>query len=348
MSDFPESLEIAISNLVSTLVNKLITRETDSDALEEFIQLTGIPSANDVAISNYARNKAHEIWGPYMELPLPSSFDGQLEALAGAHNRLTNTGVTDLEDAERFSLGALVPEFMEDFKINQSGWRGTTIDAVRSNYIDRWGGMVFLQANIIGLLWLVMKGYQEQVKQAQMDVVNLVNRAEEVIASYDPSSLCGSSDSKNVTFNIAIGVASVLSAGAGLAAGAAMRITTIVSAVVAAGLGVAKDKYEPKGRTDADMGGDTVAEIWQSILDATETLRKQFEASDQELHDIVESFHNGVVNGKIVVGKSGQGEVQTLPALELMRSKPLGVSTSAVERPYVGADNPDPAHSPQR
>ena len=103
-----------------------------------------------MAIRNYAEGKAKEIWGPYMELPLPASFDGPLAALASAHGRLTNTGVTDLEDAERFSLGALVSEYMESFKINQAGWRGATIDAVRSNYLERWGGMVFLQC---GWLW---------------------------------------------------------------------------------------------------------------------------------------------------------------------------------------------------
>nr|MDT0656785.1 hypothetical protein [Micromonospora sp. DSM 115978] len=344
MPDFPESLEIAISSLVNTLVYKLITAEDDADAVEEFIYLTGIPSANDVAIRNYATQKADEIWGPYKELPPPSSFDGAIGALASARERLTNTGVTQLEDAESFSLSALVPGYMEDFRINQAGWRGETIDAVRSSYLDRWGGMVFLQANTIALLELVLKGYQEQVKQAQNDVVNLVNMAEEVIAAYDPSSLCGSTDSKNLTFNITIGVAVVLSAAAGAAS---MGVTSIVAAAVAAGLGVAKDAYQPVAPEYAGLGGDTVAEIWQSILDATEKLRQQFSASETELHAIIAGFHDGVINGRITVGKSGDGEVQSLPALELLRSKPLG-PTSSVERPLIGSDNPDPAHSPQR
>jgi hypothetical protein len=233
---------------------------------------------------------------------------------------------------------------MEDFKTNQAGWRGETINAVRSYYLDRWGGMMFLQANTIALLELVLKGYQEQVKQAQTDVVNLVNRAEEVIAAYDPASLCGSTDSKNLTFNIAIGVASVVSAAAGVAS---MGVSSIVAAAVAAGLGVAKDAYQPVAPTDADIGGDTVAEIWQSILDATEKLRQQFWASEKELHDIIDSFHDGVVNGKITVGRSGEGDVQSLSAGDLLRSKPLD-STSSVDRPLVGSDNPDPAHSPER
>jgi hypothetical protein len=344
LSDFPESLEIAISSLINTLVYKIITAESDADAVQEFIHLTGIPSANDVSIANYARQKADEIWGPYLELPRPSSLDGAIESLASARERLTNTGVTQLEDAESFSLSALVPGYMEDFRTNQAGWRGATIDAVRSHYLDRWGGMVFLQANTIALLELVLRGYQEQIKQAQNDVVDLVNGAEQVIAAYDPSSLCGSTESKNLTFNIAIGVAVVLSAGAGAVA---MGVTSIVAAAVAAGLGVAKDEYQPVAPEGAEMGGDSVAEIWQSILDATERLRQQFSASEKELHDIIRGFHDEVVNGRITVGKSGDGEVQSLPTMELLRSKPLG-ATSSLERPIIGSDNPDPAHSPHR
>src|SRR5690349_22361506 len=163
MAEFPQSLEMAITNLVNTLVYKIMTRETDTDAQEEFVQVTGVPYVSDVTVQNYARQKAQEIWGPYMELPPPSSLDGAIQALSDAHNRLTNTGVTNLADAERFSLGALVPQYMEAFRINQAGWRGETIDAVRAGYLDRWGGMVFLQANTIALLLLVLRGYQEQL-----------------------------------------------------------------------------------------------------------------------------------------------------------------------------------------
>ncbi len=346
MAQFPQSLEMAITKLINTLVYKVMTRETGADAQEELIRVTGIPYVSDVTVQNYARKKAQEIWAPYMELPPPSSLDGAIEALSSAHNRLTNTGVTTLADAERFSLGALVPQYMEDFRINQAGWRGRTIDAVRSGYLDRWGGMVFLQANTIALLWLALRGYQEQVRQAQNDVVNLVNRAEEAIDSYNPDSMCGSSDRKNVTFNIAIGVLGVLSAGAGLASGTGMAVTSIVAAVGAAGLGVAKDKYEPDAPKDHDIQGDSVAELWQSILDATEKLRLQFCASDRELHDIVAGFHDGVVHGSIGVGTSGRGALQTLPAMELLRSKPLGMGATNVQRPLIGSDNPDAAHSP--
>lgn len=342
MSEFPESLEIAISSLVNTLVYKMITAESDADATQEFIYLTGIPAANDVAIRHYATEKADEIWGPYKELPRPEWFNPAIEALASARQRLTNTGVTELDDAESFSLSALVPGYMEDFKVNQAGWRGQTIDAVRSSYLDRWGGMVFLQANTLALLELVLRGYQRQIEEAQRDVVNLVNRAEEVIAAYDPSSMCGSTDSKNLSFNIIIGVSVVVSAAAGVAT---MGVTSIGAAFVAAGLGVVKDVYNPQAPTDADIGGDTVAQIWQSILIATEKLRQQFQASDTELRAILNSFHDGVINGQVTVGKSGEGDVQTLPAMELLRSKPLG-TTSSVERPLVNSNNPDAAHSP--
>ncbi|MFC4070577.1 hypothetical protein [Actinoplanes subglobosus] len=343
MPEFPQSLELAISSLVNTLVHRIMTRDGDTDALEEFVQVTGIPYVSDVTVRNYAGEKAKEIWGPYMELPVPSSFDPAIEALASAHHRLTNTGVTSLEDAEAFSLGALIPDFMTDFRTNQAGWRGATIDAVRSGYLDRWGGMVFLQANTIALLWLVLRGYQEQVRQAQNDVVKLVGLAEEVIAAYDPSSMCGSTDSKNLTFNIAIGVLGVLSAGAGAAG---MAVTSVVAAVGTAGLGVGKDMYEPDAPRDSDIGGDSVAAIWQSILDATEGLRRQFEASERELHDIVDSFHSRVVNGAVLLGKAGGGGRVSVPALEAFRSKRLGVDTTSLERPFMGSANPDPAHSP--
>jgi hypothetical protein len=343
MAEFPQSLEYAISSLVNTLVYKIMTREGDTDALEEFVQVTGIPYVSDVTVRDYATQKAKEIWGPYMELPVPSSFDPAIEALAGAHHRLTNTGVTSLEDAESFSLGALVPRFMENFRTNQAGWRGATIEAIRSGYLDRWGGMVFLQANTIALLWLVLQGYQEQVRQAQNDVVKLVNLAEEVIAAYDPSSMCGSTDSKNLTFNIAIGVLGVLSAGAGAAG---MAVTSIVAAAGAGGLGVGKDMYEPDAPRESDIGGDSVAAIWQSILDATERLRRQFEASEKELHDIIDSFHGRVVSGAVLLGKAGGGGRVNVPALEAFRSKPLGAGTRSVERPAMGSANPDPAHSP--
>jgi hypothetical protein len=344
MTEFPQSLEYAISSLVNTLVYKIMTREGDTDALEEFVQVTGVPYVSDVTVRNYADQKAREIWGPYMELPVPSSFDPAIEALAGAHHRLTNTGVTSLEDAEAFSLSALIPDFMGDFRTNQAGWRGATIDAVRSGYLDRWGGMVFLQANTIAILWLTLRGYQEQIRQAQNDVVKLVNLAEEVIAAYDPSSMCGSTDSKNLTFNIAIGVLGVLSAGTGAAG---MAVTSVVAAIGTAGLGIGKDVYEPDAPRDSDIGGDSVAAIWQSILDATERLRRQFEASERELHDILASFHGRVVNGTIRLGTSDRGAKVSVPALEAFRSKPLAMGTRNLERPYIGSANPDPAHSPE-
>jgi Zn ribbon nucleic-acid-binding protein len=348
VAEFPESLDIAINSLINTLVYKIITRESTNaepggvSDVEEFIQLTGIPAATDVAIRNYATQKAKEIWGPYRELPPPSSFDAPIRALANARHRLTNTGVTQLQEAEAFSLSALVPDYMQNFRINQSGWRGETIDAIRSKYLARWGGMVFLQANTLALLELVLAGYQEQVAQAQKDVVALVNAAEQVIAAYDPGSMCGSTDSKNLTFNILIGVATVVSAAAG---GAGLAVTSIVAAAAAGGLGIAKDAYNPAAPMDAEIQGHNVAAIWRSILDATDRLRQQFEASDRELHDIVAQFHQGVINSRITVGKSGEGEQQTVPALELIRSSPLG-STTKVNRPLVGSANPDPAHSP--
>ncbi|GAA2700041.1 hypothetical protein [Actinoplanes palleronii] len=344
MADFPQSLELAISSLVNTLVHKLMSREGDTDALAEFVQVTGVPYVSDVTVRNYANDKAEEIWGPYRELPPPSSLDLSIQALAGAHGRLTTTGVTDLQDAEHFSLGALVPDIMDDFRINQAGWRGETIEAVRSGYLDRWGAMVFLQANTLALLWLALSAYREQLVQAQQDVVNLVNRAEEAIAAYRPDSMCGSSDKKNVTFNIAVGVLGVLSAGAGLATGTGAAVTTIVAALGAGGLGVAKDKYEPEGPRDHDIQGDSVAELWQSILDATEKLRQQFEASEKELHDIVASFHDGVVNGSVTIGTSGQGRPVTTPAMEVFRSKQLGGGTTHLQRPLSGSANVDPAH----
>jgi hypothetical protein len=344
MAEFPLSLEYAITSLVNTLVYKVMTRAGDTDALEEFVQVTGIPYVSDSTVRDYATQKAKEIWGPYMELPVPSSLDPAIEALSGAHGRLTNTGVTSIEDAEAFSLDALIPDFMTDFSVNQAGWRGATIEAVRSGYLDRWGGMVFLQANTIALLWLVLRGYQEQLRQAQNDVVKLVNFAEEVIEAFDPSSMCGSSESKNLTFNIAIGVLGVLSAGAGVAG---MGVTSIVAAVGGAVLGVAKDAYEPDAPRESDIEGDSVAAIWQSVLTATDRLRQQFEASERELHDIIESFHNGVVNGSIRLGKTDRGTKVTIPALEAFRSKPLGPGTTRVERPYAGSASPDPAHSPE-
>ncbi|BEL03474.1 hypothetical protein Q0Z83_016650 [Actinoplanes sichuanensis] len=203
--------------------------------------------------------------------------------------------------------------------------------------------MVFLQANTIALLWLVLQGYQEQVRQAQNDVVKLVNLAEEVIDAYDPSSLCGSTDSKNLTFNIAIGVLGVLSAGAGAAG---MAVASVVAAVGGAVLGVAKDAYEPAAPRDADIGGDSMAAIWQSILTATEKLRLQFEASERELHDIIAGFHAGVVNGNIRLGKAGDGWKVNIPAMEAFRSAALGAGTTRLDRPLMGSDNPDPAHSP--
>ena len=340
---FPESLDLAVNSLVNTLVNKIITRE-DDDGLEEFIALTGIHSANDVEIRNYATAKAEEIWGPYKKLPLPSAFDPAIRNLADARAHLADKGITQLKDAELFSVNALVPVYMKAFETNQAGWRGATIDAVRSYYLGRWGGMTFLQSNTLALLTLILQAYREQVARAQEDVVELVKRAEQVVASYDPGSLCNSADSKNMTFNIAIGVLSVLSAGAGVAS---WGLTSILTAVAAAGLGVAKDAYNPEAPKDADMGGSSVAEIWQSVLDATDKLRKQFTASDGELNKIVQHFHDEVINGKVTVGKSGKGEPETLPALELMRSKELG-STSDIKAPLNGSDNPDPAHSPQR
>ncbi|SDS37890.1 hypothetical protein [Actinoplanes derwentensis] len=345
MSDFPESLEVAINNLINTLVYKLIVLETDTDAREEFMRSTGVPYVSDVTVQDYARQKADEIWGPYKDLPAPSSLDGIIETLTGAHNQLTTTGVTEIYDAEDFSLGALVPGFMADFRINQAGWRGATIDAVRSGYLDRWGRMVFLQANTIALLLLVLRAYQEQLTRAQSDVVALVNVAEEVLSSYTADSVCGSAVSKNLSFNIAIGVLSVLSAATGIAG---LALTSIVAAFGAAGLSVAKDSYEPiEPKEGAQIGGDSVTQIWESIIRRTEDLRMEFCTSEQQLHDIIAGFHRDVIGANIGVGLSREGNARALPAMELFRSKPLGSGTGNLRRPSVTWSGPDPAHSPE-
>lgn len=64
MSEFPESLEVAINHLINTLVYKLIVLETDTDSRQEFMSATGVPYVSDVTIQDYARQKADEIWGP--------------------------------------------------------------------------------------------------------------------------------------------------------------------------------------------------------------------------------------------------------------------------------------------
>ncbi|HWS34086.1 MAG TPA: hypothetical protein VN408_15245 [Actinoplanes sp.] len=319
--------------------------ETDTDSRAEFMSATGVPYVSDVTVQDYARQKADEIWGPFKELPAPSSLDGVIETLTGAHHRLTTTGVTDIFDAEEFSLGALIPGFMVDFRTNQAGWRGATIDAVRSNYLDRWGRMVFLQANTIALLLLVLRAYQEQLRQAQNDVVALVNLAEEVLSSYTGDSVCGSTESKSLSFNIAIGVLGVLSAAAGVAG---MALASIVTAVGTAGLGITKDAYDPPVPKDGgQIGGDSVTQIWESIVRATESLRQEYSESEKQLHDIIDGFQHDVISGSIGVGKSGQRDPRSLPAMELLRSKPLGSGTSDVARPFATSFSPDPAHSPE-
>lgn len=345
MAGFPEILDVAINKLINTLTHKLLVGESDTDAIEEFIQLSGIPFLSDGNIQAYAKQKAEEIWGPYKDLPLPSAFDPAIQALEKAQSSLTNTGVTSLEAAEAFTMNAFVPEFMADFRTNQAGWCGATIDAVRSGYLEQWGGMVFLQANTLAMLRLALQGYQMQISKAQTDVVTLVNRAEEVVASYGSGSVCSSIDSKNVTFNIAIGVLGVVSAATGAAG---LAVASIASAAAGGGLGAIKDSYEPAGPKESDIQGDSVASIWQSILDATEKLRGQFQASDKELYDIVASFHSGILNGRVRLGTTGAGGLETVPAMEVFSSKPLGAGTRSVERPVIGSDNPDPAHSPQR
>jgi hypothetical protein len=75
-------------------------------------------------------------------------------------------------------------------------------------------------------------------------------------------------------------------------------------------------------------------------------LRLQFSASEKELHDIVMGFHQGVVNGNIFIGWSGQGGPQSVPARDVLQSKKLAAGTTSLQQPVMGSHNPDPAHSP--
>lgn len=343
---FPGNLEYAISGLVNTLVNKMIQAE-DSDNFEEFQQLmteAGFPGGvTDVNIRNYANHKAEEIWGPFKELPQVSSFDAPIQAVKGAKDRITNTGVSDLADAENFSLGALIPGYMKAFETNQTGWRGATIDAVRSDYINRWGGMTFLQANTLALLHILLAAYQKQIDEAQKDVVRLVKAAEEVIASFDPGSLCGGAESRGEQFNIAIGVFTVVSA----AAGAFSFGTASIAAAMGAGIsGWAKDKFAYEKKTNSfNIDGDSVTAIWQSIVTSTEELRKEFESSETQLADMATDFHDQLTSKNIRTGKDAYGGKIDLPASKLIKCEKLP-STGAVDRPLNGSDNPDPAHTP--
>ncbi|GAA4905968.1 hypothetical protein LX16_3437 [Stackebrandtia albiflava] len=349
MSEFPGNLESAITSLVNTLVNKMIQAEEDSDSLEEFQRLmaeAGFPGGvNDVNIRNYANQKAEEIWGPFKELPQVSSFDAPIDAIKGAKDRITNTGVTDLESAENFSINALIPGYMESFETNQRGWRGYTVDAIRSDYLNRWGGMTFLQANTLALLQILLEAYRRQVEEAQKDVVRLVTAAEEVIASFDPGSLCGGADSRADKFNIAIGVATVVSAAAGVASFG----TTSIAAAMAVGMtGWGKDKfaYEEKSN-EFNIDGDSVTAIWQSIITSTEELRKEYEDSEAQLADMATEFYNGIEGGTVRTGKDAYGGKVEIAATTLITCGPLP-STGDVDRPLNGADNPDPAHTPDR
>lgn len=343
---FPGNLEYAISGLINTLVNKMIQAE-DSDNVEEFQTMmaeAGFPGGvTDVNIRNYANNQADEIWGPYKQLPQASTFDGPIEAIRGAKNRITNSGVTELSDAENFSMNALIPGYMKSFETNQTGWRGATISAVRSDYINRWGGMTFLQSNTLAMLQVLLEGYKEQIVKAQQDVVNLVNTAEGVIASFDPGSLCGGAEAREGEFNIAIGVFGIVSAAAGVASAGTLSIATAVAAGV---LGWAKDEYKYEKKTNKyNIGGDSVTSVWKSILTSSEELRKEFESSETQLADIASKFHTGISTGKATTGKDAYGGKVEVETIKLLKSDKIP-STGSVDKPLNGSDNPDPAHQP--
>lgn len=336
--EFPESLKIAQSDLINTVVNKMITAE-DQDGVEEFIKQHKIPAASDMYIRQYCQNKADEIWGPWEELPLPKTYDAAIKSLRDAKGRLANEGVTSLEDAENFSAGALVDDYMTDFKTNQTGWKGNTIDAMRRNYIGQWGRMVFLQSNTLQVLILMLEAYKAQVDQAQKDIVALVKDAKTVVDSYSSSSLCGSgSDKKNAIFNIAIAVGAVIALAEGWPA--------VVATVAAGGLSVAKDAYKVDEPKEHPLGGDSVSEIWQNAIDATEKLRKMYEESEKDLANMTSGFYD-ILGDNVTVDKNAYGSDLTIPAYKLIRAQPLS-STNSVEPPDRNYSPPPPVHIPDR
>ena len=332
--EFPESLQIAVSGLINTVVNKMITAE-DQDGVEEFIKEQGIPAATDVHIRQYCQDKADEIWKPWESLPLPSTFENGIQKLKDAKGHISDSAVEEPKDISDFSANALVQQYMEDFQINLTGWQGDTIDAVRRNYLDNWGRMVFLQTTTLQTLIVLLEAYKTQVDTAQKDIVALVNAAEEVAASYSSGSVSGGAEGQDAVFNILIAVGGVVAATGGWPA--------IAGAVAAGGLTVSKDLF-PKASDPEEhpLGGDSISEIWSNTVDATEKLKQQFITSEEKLAEMASEFY-GMLGDGVTVDKDGHGESITIPAYDLIRVKPLA-STSDVERPDSNYSPPDPVH----
>ena len=316
-TEFPGSLETAVSSFIETTVSKAKLLMPSFENVEGFEGAGSPQEARD-----FLETEMPILFTPWYNLPKVSDIKSIIGELEEARSHLANQDTVDL-DASTLSLGAQIPENLGNISENMRGWRGETIQAFRTKYSETFALIVPLQVNYIASLIEAMELFEACIDQAQKDVVRIVKQAEEAMDSLslwvDYKTTGTESD-----INFAVSGAIVGLAAAGGLIGAAK------AALIVGGLAIAQaglDFDDPKG---VPLGGDYISDVMENFMNAVERLRKHVSDVNGEIGAAMGGLISAL-SQTIKVGTDSDGEDITNQAGGLMRLPPLNKQIEAAE-----------------
>lgn len=322
-NEFNGQLDTAIDGMASAFARKGVSFPEEFNDIPG-AQKLGVPepkkggghygkvSPYEPAMRNFIKEEAGKLFAPWKDLPDPVAFDTPLQQVVDARSVLANKEITHVGDIKDMKLGTQMQGNLADVKTNIAGWHGQTVHAFNRNYVEHFDEMLYLQVNSLRVLEVSLQAHREGVVKSQEGTLDLVRNA---TAAVDAIDCFGGDSNKNVVFNVVAGMLGVLAA-------AVSPVNALVAiAVVAGGLGTAKDLVSSKEPATLPLGAGRINGVWSNLESAEDRHKQLYTEGEDTLSRVVSLFESGL-KGHFKTGTGGDGHDISSRGLDLIRLHP--------------------------
>ena len=308
---------------------------------DEYIEIEGVTDPNHVWADMESGGALGKYFEPWKALPDGSGLNEFMTNLTDSTKDMVEAAdIIELEDVDEYASSTVSPDIparMASIRQNVSQWQGYMIDEFRKNYSSKFDHIVFFQSNLANILRFALQANRDILAAAQADVADVVNQAGNALAALD----CSGGDDSTIsssTVTATTGVMSLIGGPLGVIAGFISLENTLDSAV---------EYTQEQPSSDYLISGDTVYEIWDSLLRAFQSIENTIFGSERRIADVLDAVFNALDDG-VVIKKTSYPLHQLIrpPAPSAIAEDEIkdGVSDNSndgpVEKPEPGYERP--------
>jgi hypothetical protein len=353
MTYFSADLDAKKTIIAEALYRRLSRYEDDLISM----QLLGMPFPESVtkfdsvsysgAISSGVDQLLDEVFDPWKEMADPGYWANAYTNVSEAIKNLVPPGVDGYEKGEISAAGisnpdSSIPGYAQDVKDSISGWWGETANSFKKSYVNKFGWIIGIQANVGKILEKAAKAEGDAYEAAQRNLLDLMDDFADAINSMGTS---GGVEGKN--FAIGVGAAA-----AGVIGTMALPIEALAAvAVLSGGITVVNDfkgKFGGK-ETAAVLEGSNITRVWNNLKSHLHTIREEVQETEKALHDVLNEVW-GALGQSVRIGpgeSSAESDDDLIPAMDLLMP-PAPAFVSTVEAAASGKNSKEELGELQR